>query len=146
MSLRAVSFIVYLGALSVVRGQWNNPNMYCNYGTDQVPQLNDCGNGQNVYCCMYPDWITEDPGLAAGFPVHRQCTTVTGTCTVTDSNGNVVKSKSGGDAPGFGACSFRKSAVVALSDGDNVKSGIEDKVNPIQPMVPIREIALPELQ
>ncbi|KAI8152406.1 hypothetical protein K4K49_006797 [Colletotrichum sp. SAR 10_70] len=104
MSLRAVSFVVYMGALAVVRGQWNNPNMYCNYGTDQVPQLNDCGNGQNVYCCMYPDWITEDPGLAAGFPVHRQCTTVTGTCTVTDSNGNVVKSKSGGDAPGFGAC------------------------------------------
>ncbi|KAL3293562.1 hypothetical protein RB213_011990 [Colletotrichum asianum] len=71
--------------------------MYCNYGTDQVPQLNDCGN------CMYPDWITEDPGLAAGFPVHRQCTTVTGTCTVTDSNGNVVKSKGGGDAPGISA-------------------------------------------
>ncbi|KAF5502778.1 hypothetical protein CGCA056_v014135 [Colletotrichum aenigma] len=104
MSIRAISFIMYLGALAVVRGQWNNPNMYCNYGTDQVPQLNDCGNGQNVYCCMYPDWITEDPGLAAGFPVHRQCTTVTGTCTVTDSNGNVVKSKGGGDAPGFGAC------------------------------------------
>ncbi|KAJ0375610.1 hypothetical protein COL26b_006116 [Colletotrichum chrysophilum] len=123
MSLRAISFVVYLGALAVVRGQWNNPNMYCNYGTDQVPQLNDCGN------CTYPDWITEDPGLSAGFPVHRQCTTVTGSCTVTDSSGNVLKNKGGGDAHG----SFGKSAVVALSDGNSVKSHTEDKVKPIYP-------------
>ncbi|KAE9568764.1 hypothetical protein CGMCC3_g15126 [Colletotrichum fructicola] len=78
-------------------------DMYCNHGTYESPALS-CDNGQNVYCCAFPNWFTTDPGLAPGFPIHRQCTKSSGECAAKDSNGNRVKSKFGKDAVGFGAC------------------------------------------
>nr|XP_036580476.1 uncharacterized protein CTRU02_09706 [Colletotrichum truncatum]KAF6788388.1 hypothetical protein CTRU02_09706 [Colletotrichum truncatum] len=57
-----------------------------------------------MYCCVYPNRIEQDPGIKEGFPIHRQCTKMTGSCMVKGKNGQVVKSKNGQDLVALGAC------------------------------------------